>query len=76
MEAIKEEGLAHLVAECQNDKGRTIEGIYLGKLFPAKSATWARNKKFLANLFRYGLVRSNLRDAEAERKKRAKTSSR
>ena len=42
--------------------------IYLGNLYWADKATWPNSKRFLANVLHYGIIRTNLREANVARK--------
>lgn len=64
LKAVRESGAGHWLEE-------RLEYIYLGDLYWVEHATWEHSKEFLANLLHYGLIRSNLRDAHAQRKRRA-----
>jgi len=65
LEAVREAGVSYWL---EKEPGC----IYLGDLYRAEEATWRNSKKLIANLLHYGIIRSNLRDAEAARRKRKK----
>ena len=59
LEAVREAQAGHWI-EVHDCK----EWIYLGMLPCAGTATWTSSKKFLANLIHYGIIRTNLREAQ------------
>ncbi|MDE0190614.1 MAG: type I restriction enzyme HsdR N-terminal domain-containing protein [Gammaproteobacteria bacterium] len=59
--AVRESGAASWI----DDDG----GILLGQLYPAERGDWRNSKKLLANLLHYGIIRTNLRDAEQQRRR-------
>ena len=63
MEAVREAGIGSWIDTYDDDK----EWVYLGYL--AESATWRNSKKLLANLIHYAIIRTNLREADAVRRK-------
>ena len=63
MEAVREAGIGSWIDTYDDDK----EWVYLGYL--AESATWRNSKKLLANLIHYAIIRTNLREADAARRK-------
>ena len=63
MEAVRESGMDNWTDTYDDDK----EWVHLGSL--AESATWRNSKKLLANLIHYAIIRTNLREADAVRRK-------
>ena len=63
MEAVREAGMDNWVDTYDDGK----EWVFLGYL--AESATWRNSKKLLANLIHYAIIRTNLREADAARRK-------
>ena len=63
MEAVREAGIGSWIDTYDDDK----EWVYLGYL--AESATWRNSKQLLANLIHYAIIRTNLREADAVRRK-------
>ena len=66
MKAVREAGMKKWVDTYDEDT-TTKEWVYLGDL--AESATWRNSKKLLANLIHYAIIRTNLREADAARRK-------
>ena len=64
MEAVREAGMENWI---DTDNGK--ERVYLGYLADATSVTWRKSKKLLANLIHYAIIRTNLREADAARRK-------
>ena len=64
LEAVRESGCSHWIYVDENHK----EWVYLGELPEAEAVTWENAKEFLANLLHYGIIRTNLREAQAARK--------
>lgn len=60
LEAVRESNCGHWIE--MDDDGK--QWIYLGSLPKAKSVTWGKSKKFLARLLHYGIIRTNLREAQ------------
>ena len=60
MEAVRESNCGHWIEI--DDDGK--EWIYLGSLPKTESVTWRNSKKFLARLLHYGIIRTNLREAQ------------
>ena len=63
MEAVREAGMDNWIDTYDDGK----EWVCLGYL--AESATWRNSKKLLANLIHYAIIRTNLREADAARRK-------
>lgn len=63
MEAVREAGMDNWIDTYDDAK----EWVCLGYL--AESATWRNSKKLLANLIHYAIIRTNLREADAARRK-------
>ena len=72
LEAVREAGLAHLLGDVEYDDGSIGTSICLGVLYPVESASWENNKNFLATLLHYVIVRTNLREAHSQRRRRKK----
>ena len=72
MSAIKTETVFDAVSEAGVDNWiREYDGkkyLYLGNLYQSNSVSWGNSKNLLANLLHYGLIRTNLRDANSIRK--------
>ena len=66
MEAVREAGMEKWI-DVDDEDTRAKEWVYLGDL--AESATWRNSKKLLANLIHYAIIRTNLREADAARRK-------
>lgn len=66
MEAVREAGMEKWI-DLYDEDTTTKEWLYLGYL--AESATWRNSKKLLANLIHYAIIRTNLREADAVRRK-------
>ena len=64
LDAVREAGCRHWIDADENHK----EWVYLGQLPEAEAVTWKNTKEFLANLLHYGIIRTNLREAQALRK--------
>ena len=64
MEAVRESGMVNWIDTYDDDDK---EWVHLGSL--AESATWRNSKKLLANLIHYAIIRTNLREADAARRK-------
>ena len=64
MEAVRESGMDNWIDTYDDDNK---EWVHLGSL--AESATWRNSKKLLANLIHYAIIRTNLREADAARRK-------
>ena len=64
LDAVQEAGCGHWTRIDENHK----EWVYLGELPKAEAVTWENTRKFLANLLHYGIIRTNLREAQAARK--------
>ena len=64
MEAVRESGMDNWIDTYDDDDK---EWVHLGSL--AESATWRNSKKLLANLIHYAIIRTNLREADAARRK-------
>lgn len=62
-EAVEESGAGGWLENPHDYEGY----LYLGDLHWAGIADWENSKEFLANLLHYGLIRTNLRDAEKTR---------
>ena len=60
LEAVRESNCGHWIEMDDDDK----QWIYLGSLPRAESVTWGRSKEFLARLLHYGIIRTNLREAQ------------
>lgn len=58
--AVREAGCGHWIDTYDDGK----EWVYLGELPDAQSVSWENSKEFLANLLHYGIVRTNLREAQ------------
>lgn len=63
MDALRESGCGHWIRA-----RRRKEMAYLGELPEAEAVTWENTREFLANLLHYGIIRTNLREAQAVRK--------
>ena len=66
MEAVRETGMEKWI-DVDDEDTRAKEWVYLGDL--AEFATWRNSKKLLANLIHYAIIRTNLREADAARRK-------
>ena len=66
MKAVREAGMEKWIDTNEEDT-TTKERVYLGNL--TESATWRNSKKLLANLIHYAIIRTNLREADAARRK-------
>lgn len=66
MEAVREAGMEKWI-DVYDEDTTAKEWVYLGYL--AESATWRNSKKLLANLIHYTIIRTNLREADAVRRK-------
>ena len=66
IKAVREAGMEKWIDTNEEDT-TTKERVYLGDL--AESATWRNSKKLLANLIHYAIIRTNLREADAARRK-------
>ena len=64
LDAVREAGCRHWIDADENHKER----VYLGVLPEAEAVTWKNTRQFLANLLHYGIIRTNLREAQAARK--------
>ena len=63
LDAVRESGCGHWIT---NEKHK--ERVYLGELPEAEAVTWENTRAFVANLLHYGIIRTNLREAQAARK--------
>lgn len=60
LNAVRESGCGHWIRIDDDDK----EWVYLGELPEVQSVRWKNSKQFLANLLHYGIIRTNLREAQ------------
>ena len=58
--AVRESGRGHWIYTDDDDK----EWVFLGELPEVQSVKWKNSKKLLANLLHYGIIRTNLREAQ------------
>lgn len=61
LDAVRESGCGHWITKHK-------ERVYLGELPEAEAVTWENTRAFVANLLHYGIIRTNLREAQAARK--------
>ena len=66
MDAVREAGMEKWI-DVYDEDTTAKEWVYLGYL--AESATWRNSKQLLANLIHYAIIRTNLREADAARRK-------
>ena len=64
MNAVIEAGQTHLLGpDHEDDRGKWLRRIKLGKLRDPSTANWRNTRKFIANLLHYSIIRTNLREA-------------
>ena len=66
IEAVREAGMGKWI-DSYNEGTTTKEWVYFGDL--PESVTWRNSKELLANLIHYAIIRTNLREADAARRK-------
>ena len=60
LDAVREAGCGHWIDTYDDNK----EWVYLGELPEVQTVRWKNSKRFLANLLHYGIIRTNLREAQ------------